>query len=303
MHKNLTNIKFYLLILIHFFGISSIKELIKSKDILLIQLILLIYVGISATSGSHRLFTHNTYEATFFLRIFYLLGGILGGTGSPIGWIKSHRTHHQYTDTDLDPHNSKRGFWYSHFGWTFTQLSDEIELLRNNQNINTLLNLNLHKFIDKNYKILFVLLNILLPNILFYIKNKKMNKKIFHKINMTSLTRIIIGLNMAASVNSIAHKFGTRPHNKNISAFNNLLVSLFTWGEGWHNYHHAYPKDYRASNHKNFILFWNPAHLFILLMAYFKQAYNLKVKCDKNDKGNKIVINGEYYKYLFYKKI
>ena len=70
----------------------------------------------------------------------------------------------------------------------------------------------------------------------------------------TTWMRLALGLNMAASVNSLAHTFGSRPYNPYIEARNNFFVSVFTWGEGWHNYHHAYPKDYRASAHDNFIL-------------------------------------------------
>lgn len=80
----------------------------------------------------------------------------------------------------------------------------------------------------------------------------------------TTWMRLALGLNMAASVNSLAHTFGERPDNPNIEARNNLFVSIFTWGEGWHNYHHAFPKDYRASSQNNFFVYWNPTAAFIL---------------------------------------
>ena len=93
---------------------------------------------------------------------------------------------------------------------------------------------------------------------------------------------------MAASVNSLAHTFGSKPYLKDIEARNNFLVSVFTWGEGWHNYHHAYPKDFRANGEDNFLRYWNPAHAFILLMAYLGLAYNLKVGCDKDDPDREV---------------
>ena len=70
------------------------------------QCVLMALTGVSATAGSHRCFVHQAYESRLPLQIFYMLFGLSSLTGSPVGWIKTHRTHHKHSDTPLDPHNS-----------------------------------------------------------------------------------------------------------------------------------------------------------------------------------------------------
>lgn len=264
-----------------------------------IQFCLLVFVGLSATAGGHRLFTHNAYEAVPVVHFVFMLGLIMGGTGSAIGWIATHRTHHQYTDTDLDPHDARNGLFYSHFGWIITPRSEGIIEACSKQDPTTLRFFSSHKFVDKYYSVMSMTLNAFLPWLLFRIMTG--NSPALVSVLLTSCLRMVIGVNMAASVNSLAHipaGIGTQPYMTTLPAYDNLLVALFTWGEGWHNYHHAYSKDYRASGHDNFLFFWNPAAALIRTLAALGLAYNCKVVAD--DKANvDVTIKNVGYQVLF----
>ena len=266
------------------------------RTVVLVQCVLHAHVGISATAGSHRLFVHQCYEARLPLRLFYITGSILGLSGDAIGWIKSHRTHHQYSDTELDPHNSRRGMFFSHFGWKMLEMGDAVKIARDKQDITTLKDPRIHGFVNKHYTKLGVLMNLCIP---YLMVSRKFDGNLLRAVVLTSIIRVTVSINMAASVNSIAHKFGHNTENSDILPRNSLLVSVLSWGEGWHNYHHTYSKDYRASGHTNFVKYWNPAHAFINAMAKCKLAYNLKVPCSETDPEASFRHNGKTYKLLY----
>jgi stearoyl-CoA desaturase (delta-9 desaturase) len=207
-------------------------------------------------SCSRRLFVHQAYEATLPLQLFYAVFIFASLTGSPIAWIKTHRTHHEHSDTALDPHNSHKGFWHSHFGWTLWEPSTAIKRERLFQKTNFLEYEWAHMLMEKIYEPLGAFITLLLPVLGLRAMGIAFADINYLAVFLTTWIRLCVGLNMAASVNSLAHTFGERHHNPNIEARNNFFVSLFTWGEGWHNYHHAFPKDFRASSKDNFVLYW-----------------------------------------------
>jgi stearoyl-CoA desaturase (Delta-9 desaturase) len=98
----------------------------------------------------------------------------------------------------------------------------------------------------------------LLPAILFTPFN---GQSFFYNMMVAGFARYIISLHATFCVNSLCHMFGSRPFNKDILPTENLLVSIITMGEGWHNWHHEYPKDWRAS--KNEWWMFNPCTSFI----------------------------------------
>ena len=102
------------------------------------QCVLMVCIGISNTAGAHRCFVHQAYESALPLQIVYMIFVVSSLTGSPVGWIKSHRTHHKYSDTAMDPHNSHLGFWHSHFGWLCWEPSKAINAEREKQETGTL---------------------------------------------------------------------------------------------------------------------------------------------------------------------
>jgi len=89
----------------------------KRWTTLAVQLVLTVAIGFGTTAGSHRYFTHRTYRASNFMRRILIVLQTMSGQEPIIRWVRDHRVHHKYTDTDADPHNSKRGLFFSHMGW------------------------------------------------------------------------------------------------------------------------------------------------------------------------------------------
>ncbi|GMS92641.1 hypothetical protein PENTCL1PPCAC_14816, partial [Pristionchus entomophagus] len=75
------------------------------------------YGGTGITAGSHRLWTHKSYKANYWVRLFLLVGQTIATEGDVIDWTRDHRTHHKWSDSDADPHNIQRGFFFAHMGW------------------------------------------------------------------------------------------------------------------------------------------------------------------------------------------
>ena len=73
--------------------------------------------GLGITCGAHRLWSHRSYKATWPLRLLLMLFNSMASQNSIFEWARDHRVHHKYSETDADPHNAKRGFFFSHVGW------------------------------------------------------------------------------------------------------------------------------------------------------------------------------------------
>lgn len=265
-----------------------------------VQILLQTIVGISSCGGAHRLWVHQAYSASFGLQAFYGIFVFAGMTGSPLGWLRSHKTHHKHSDTEMDPHNSHLGFWHSHFGWTMWEPNDALK----REKLVALQGFEMeyeswHIWMDKNYEAIGAPITFALPILFCWVGGTPLGEINYWAVFWTTWVRLAVGLNMAASVNSLAHTFGHKPNNPFIEARNNLFVSLFTWGEGWHNYHHAFPKDYRASSQNNFLLYWNPTAAWILLMAYCGLAWDLKEGCSKDDPERCVTMGTFHYRYRF----
>lgn len=80
---------------------------------------------LGVTAGAHRLWSHKSYKAKLPLQIILMVLNSIAFQNSAIDWIRNHRTHHKYSDTDADPHNASRGFFYSHIGWLLVKKHPE----------------------------------------------------------------------------------------------------------------------------------------------------------------------------------
>ena len=110
-----------------FFGVTHLGALIAvplylrshslPADILWLTIFYFVATGLAVTVGYHRLFSHRTFKANEFVQFLALLFGAASFEESALVWASQHRAHHQYTDTDLDPYNIKKGFFYAHMGW------------------------------------------------------------------------------------------------------------------------------------------------------------------------------------------
>jgi stearoyl-CoA desaturase (delta-9 desaturase) len=104
---------------VHAVAILSLLFYTPSNHTVTMTLLNWIFGGLGITAGYHRLWSHNAYKSSGVTRFIFALMGTMGFQGSIKWWSLRHRLHHRYTDTEHDPYNATRGFWYSHMGWLF----------------------------------------------------------------------------------------------------------------------------------------------------------------------------------------
>ena len=244
---------------------------------------------IGITAGYHRLWTHRTYDASNSLQWFLMLCGTSACQKDAIWWARNHRTHHRNEDKLSDPYSINRGVFYAHIGWLLQipdrLTQDEID----KSDVSDLEGNKILQFQEKHYKYMVITVSIGIPVVIASIWDDSYN------CFWTCFIRIVMGLHATYCVNSLAHigcdTDTNKPYDKSIQAVENRFVSFITLGEGWHNYHHAFPKDYRASEkHK-----YNPTARFIQLTKYLGLSKNLHERgdskiefnrCNKFDKQN-----------------
>lgn len=182
-------------------------------------------IGLGISLGFHRLASHRSLQVPKWLEYFLIFCGTLAGQGGVLGWVGYHRTHHLHTDQPLDPHDSTRGLWWSHISWLMHEIPAQTELSRLTQDIT---HDPFYRFCHKHYVALQVGLAVLLyglggmPFLVWGI-----------------FGRLFIGFHCTCCVNSICHKFGYRTYATGDRSTNCWWVALLTFGEGWHNNHHA----------------------------------------------------------------
>ncbi|XP_052745384.1 acyl-CoA Delta(11) desaturase-like [Bicyclus anynana] len=227
-------------------------------------------VTLGTTAGRHRLWSHKSYKAKMPLQIILLLLNSMSFQYSVIHWARDHRLHHRYCDTDADPHNASRGFFFSHFGWLIVRRHPEVLRRGKAIDISDVLSNPMLRFENKYAVPIGVTFTLVLPTLIaMYFFGESLNTA-WH-INMT---RYVCNLHLAFSTNSIVHLWGSRTYDKNLSGAQSTFLSIFTWGEAYHNYHHTFPLDYRTAELGNNWL--NPTTKVIDFFAWLGWAYDLK---------------------------
>ncbi|XP_074039157.1 acyl-CoA Delta-9 desaturase [Leptinotarsa decemlineata] len=245
--------------------------LVSAKFYTTLFAFLTVYItGFGITAGAHRLWSHRAYKAKWPLRLILVILFTVTGQRHVYAWALDHRVHHKYSETDADPHNAKRGFFFSHVGWLVLTPHPNVVEKRKSVDMSDLEADPIVMWQKKLYPPLFLIFNILLP-VLIPVHYWNENLWISFWINFTM--RFTITLNIAFFVNSVAHMWGQKPYDKNISPVENLAVSLAALGEGWHNYHHVFPWDYKTGELGNA---YNPSTTFIDFFAKLGWAYELK---------------------------
>lgn len=224
-------------IVLTFLGIPNVRTTMYSFA--------LIYgSGLGITMGAHRLWSHRSFKAKLPLKIFLLWLHTLAGQNCLYVWVRDHRQHHKYSDTDADPHNANRGFFFSHIGWLMSKKHPKVFEYGQKIDMSDLEADPWVMFQKRHYKLMYTIFALILPtSIPIYFWNEDLTVAMF----TCFFCRTVIQLNATWLVNSAAHLYGTRPFDKSIFPVESMFVAFFAVGEGWHNYHHAFPWDYRAS--------------------------------------------------------
>ncbi|MBO3464168.1 acyl-CoA desaturase [Aetokthonos hydrillicola Thurmond2011] len=182
--------------------------------------------GLGITLGFHRLVTHRSFQTPKLLEYFLVFCGTLACQGGPIEWVGTHRLHHLYSDQNLDPHDSNKGFWWSHMGWLIYQGQNESEIPRFTKDIAE----------DKVYQFFqnyFIFIQIALGLLLLLLGG-------WSFVVWGIFVRIVFVWHCTWLVNSATHKFGYRSYDSGDRSTNCWWVALLVFGEGWHNNHHAF---------------------------------------------------------------
>lgn len=194
--------------------------------------------GLSITAGYHRLWAHRAYEASWPVRFVLMIFGTMAVQNSILFWSAGHRNHHRFVDdVDLDPYSAKRGFWFSHMGW---MLRDYPSGHLDYKNVPDLKKDKMVMFQHEHYTLLAVLTNFGIPLAIGY-----MSGDVWGVFLLAGLLRLVISHHFTFFINSWAHISGSQPYTDQNTARDNPVMALFTWGEGYHNFHHIFQYDYR----------------------------------------------------------
>ena len=194
--------------------------------------------GLSITAGYHRLWSHRAYEASWPVRFVLMIFGTMATQNSILNWCSGHRNHHRHVDDlDLDPYSAKRGFWFSHIGW---MLRDYPSGQLDYKNAPDLLKDKMVMFQHKYYVPLALAINFGIPIGLGYLVGD-----VAGVVLLAGLLRLVVSHHFTFFINSWAHVSGKQPYTDTNTARDNPILALFTWGEGYHNFHHIFQYDYR----------------------------------------------------------
>jgi len=195
------------------------------------------YTGLGITAGYHRLFAHRSYTASLPLQYFLALGGSGAVEGSIKWWSRGHRAHHRYTDTDLDPYSAHKGFWWSHVGWMLVKprrkpgVADVSDLSKNE----------VVKWQHRWYVYLIVGMGFVFPTLVAGLGWGDYCGGFF----FAGAARLLFVHHSTFCVNSLAHWLGDTPFDDKHTPKNHWITALVTVGEGYHNFHHEFPQDFR----------------------------------------------------------
>ncbi|MGR5349191.1 acyl-CoA desaturase [Vibrio mediterranei] len=226
-----------------------------------------VFCGLSITAGYHRLWSHKTYEAHDALKYLFAIGGAFALQNSALHWSSDHRVHHKHVDNNgKDPYSAKRGFWYSHIGWMLREY--QAERYSDYRNCRDLQKDKVVMWQHKHYISLALLTNLGFPVLLGAIYGD-----ILGFVLVVGALRLVLSHHTTFFINSLAHIWGSQPYTSKNTARDNGVLAFFTFGEGYHNFHHIFEHDYR-----NGIRWWqfDPTKWLIRSCAYVGLTKNLK---------------------------
>ncbi|XP_052068569.1 stearoyl-CoA desaturase 5-like [Mytilus californianus] len=203
-----------------------------------------IFSAVGITAGAHRLWSHRSYKAKTPLRILLAMMNSAALQNDILEWTRDHRVHHKYSETDADPHNARRGFFFSHIGWLLVRKHPDVARKGKQLDLSDLYADKVVMIQRRYYRLSIVIMCFIVPTVVpYYLWGESLINAFF----ISSILRYVLTLNATWLVNSAAHMWGNRPYDKNINPAQNRGVAFSAVGEGFHNYHHTFPHDYGTS--------------------------------------------------------
>jgi len=221
----------------NYFGAPGLTELI-------IFFVMYYACGLSITSGYHRLFSHRSHDASWPMVLFYSIFGAGSFQNSIIEWCSDHRNHHKGTDSETDPYSASRGFWYSHMIWV---MIEEDTFVNDFANVKDLQASKIIRWQHRNIFLIGALSGLAFPAAIGYLIGGLATA--VGCLVWGGLARVVIVQHGTFLINSAAHIWGEQPYSEENSSRDSFWLAFFTFGEGYHNFHHTFQADYR-NGHK-----------------------------------------------------
>ncbi|KAK8167692.1 delta-9 fatty acid desaturas-like protein [Phyllosticta citrichinensis] len=196
------------------------------------------WTGLGITAGYHRLWAHSSYKASLPLKIF--LAAVGGGAveGSIRWWSRDHRAHHRYTDTDKDPYSVRKGLLYSHLGWMVMKQNPK---RIGRTDISDLNDDPVVVWQHRHYIKVVIFMSLIFPTLVSGLGWGDWWGGFIY----AGILRTFFVQQATFCVNSLAHWLGDQPFDDRNSPRDHVITALVTLGEGYHNFHHEFPSDYR----------------------------------------------------------
>jgi stearoyl-CoA desaturase (delta-9 desaturase) len=227
--------------------------------------------ALGVSTGYHRLLAHRAFQTSRPMRFLFAAGGAMAGQGPPLTWTSHHRRHHRLADKPGDPHSpyaneqpgltgALKGLWHAHLGWLFsTKLtSDPMRYcpdLARDKDI---------RFISK-YFVAFVIAGIVLPGLIGLALTGTLLGFLTGAL-WGGLVRFFIGNHVTYAINSLGHYFGPRRFATADESRNVAWLAIPSFGESWHNNHHAFPRSYTHG------MRWYEVDLSALVIRLFERV-------------------------------
>ncbi|KAH8432749.1 acyl-CoA desaturase [Aspergillus melleus] len=233
------------------------------------------FTGLGITAGYHRLWSHTSYSARLPLRIWLAAAGGGAAQGSARWWARLHRSHHRYTDTSKDPYSVSKGFVYSHLGWMVLKQNPK---RIGRSDVSDLNEDAVVVFQHRHYLKVVFTMGMVVPMLVAGLWGDWWGGFIY-----AGILRIFFVQQATFCINSLAHWLGEQPFDDRTSPRDHAITALATLGEGYHNFHHEFPSDYRNA------IEWyqyDPTKWTIWLWKQVGLAYDLKqFRANEIEKG------------------
>jgi stearoyl-CoA desaturase (Delta-9 desaturase) len=225
------------------------EEALRWSD-LIVFAICYVATGLGVTVGFHRHLTHRAFKAKRWVRGTLAILGSAAIEGPVIAWVADHRKHHAFSDREGDPHSphvdhghgwrgALKGLWHAHVGWLFIHTHRG----RKERYAPDLLKDPLIRWIDRTL-VLWVAAGLLVPAGLGYLIGGSLHSALTGLL-WGGAVRMLVVHHVTYSINSLCHFFGRRAYDTGDESRNLLWLAPFTFGESWHNNHHAFPTSAR----------------------------------------------------------
>ncbi|HEX5071156.1 MAG TPA: fatty acid desaturase [Vicinamibacterales bacterium] len=214
------------------FHIGAVWALVDFTWSGVIVLLVTYYISLAWGIGMsyHRLLTHRSYKTPKPIEYFLTFCATLALEGGPLFWVATHRQHHQYSDADPDPHTPRHGGWWAHIGWIMFGNMEHNDVQRTSRYAPDLAKDPFHRFISIYHWVPLTALGLVLLALGGW-----------NWVLWGVFLRTTLGLHVTWLVNSATHLWGQRRFATRDDSRNNWWVALLSFGEGWHNNHHAHP--------------------------------------------------------------